>query len=134
MSTHVAFTETTGAIARAAAVSAPTVRTYANLGRVPYIVASTGVRLLPAAGRRHREANPDPAARQSWARSRLIPCAAPHGLALLIDWIVQEMVRELREEAAPERAADEPPAPNSSTVEEHLDGKLQRPSNPSALR
>jgi len=40
-----AFTETTGALARAAHVSQPTVRKYTDLGLLPYIVASNRIRL-----------------------------------------------------------------------------------------
>ena len=40
------FTETSGAIARRAEVSPPTVRLYADSGRLPYITASNGTRLF----------------------------------------------------------------------------------------
>jgi DNA-binding transcriptional MerR regulator len=39
------FTETSGAIARAAGVSVPTIRTYSELGLLNYIIASNGTRL-----------------------------------------------------------------------------------------
>jgi DNA-binding transcriptional MerR regulator len=39
------FTETSGALARAAGVSAPTIRAYTELGLLPHILASNGTRL-----------------------------------------------------------------------------------------
>jgi DNA-binding transcriptional MerR regulator len=40
------FTETSGAIARAAGVSVPTIRTYTDLGLLPFVKASNGTRLF----------------------------------------------------------------------------------------
>jgi DNA-binding transcriptional MerR regulator len=50
------FDRTTGRIARDAGVSAPTVRLYANLNLLPFLIASDGTRLFAAdAGDRVRE-------------------------------------------------------------------------------
>lgn len=45
MAAEAAYTETSGAIARAAGVSAPTVRLYTNLGHLECKIVSNGMRL-----------------------------------------------------------------------------------------
>lgn len=40
------YTETSGAVARRAGVSPPTVRLYADAGRLEYVTASNGTRLF----------------------------------------------------------------------------------------
>jgi DNA-binding transcriptional MerR regulator len=45
---HAQFDRTTGSLARDAGVSPPTVRLYANLGLLPYVLASDGTRLFAA--------------------------------------------------------------------------------------